>query len=71
MTLVTITQKETLTVPALKCHQQEYEFFAFILTAEQLAQISYVSSREGKDGYQRLLLVDGVLTNNVSSCACE
>jgi DNA sulfur modification protein DndB len=55
MTVATITQKETLTVPALKCHQQEYEFFAFILTAEQLAQISYVSSREGKDGYQRLL----------------
>lgn len=55
MTIATITKPEMLTIPALKCHQQDYEFFAFVLTAEQLAQISYVSSRQGKDGYQRLL----------------
>lgn len=50
-----IPVEETLTIPALKCHQQELEFYAFILTAEQLARISFVSKREGREGYQRLL----------------
>jgi DNA sulfur modification protein DndB len=48
-------QNKTLTIPALKCHQQDFTFYAFVLTAEQLVEISYVSRREGEDGYQRLL----------------
>lgn len=48
-------QNGSLTIPTLKCHQQNFEFFAFILTAEQLAEISYVSKRDGNEGYQRLL----------------
>ncbi len=55
MSAVIQLQNQTLTIPALKCHQQEFEFFAFVLTAEQLTKISFVSHREGKDGYQRLL----------------
>lgn len=46
---------KTLTIPALQCRQQDFKFYAFVLTAEQLAEISYVSRREGKEGYQRLL----------------
>ncbi|NJL22971.1 MAG: DGQHR domain-containing protein [Leptolyngbyaceae cyanobacterium SM1_3_5] len=55
MTSIINSQNQTLTLPALKCHQQDFEFFAFVLTAGQLAEISFVSRREGKDGYQRLL----------------
>lgn len=49
------SKSKTLTIPALQCRQQDYKFFAFVLTADQLAEISYVSRREGKEGYQRLL----------------
>jgi DNA sulfur modification protein DndB len=49
------SETKTLTIAALQCRQQDFKFYAFVLTAEQLAEISYVSRREGKDGYQRLL----------------
>lgn len=55
MAVAVNSKSQTLTIPALQCRQQGYKFFAFVLTAEQLAEISYVSRREGKDGYQRLL----------------
>ncbi len=55
MAVAVNSKSQTLTIPALQCRQQAYEFFAFVLTAEQLAEISYVSRRESKDGYQRLL----------------
>jgi len=55
MQVATKISNNTLTIPALKCHQQDSEFYAFVLTAEQLAEISFVSKREGKEGYQRLL----------------
>lgn len=55
MAIAVNSKSQTLTIPALLCRQQGYNFFAFVLTAKQLAKISYVSRREGKDGYQRLL----------------
>jgi hypothetical protein len=41
MVIAVNSNSQTLTTPALQCHQQGYSFFAFILTAEQLAEISY------------------------------
>jgi DNA sulfur modification protein DndB len=55
MIVETALENKTLTIPALKCHQEDITFYAFVLTAEQLIKITFVSRREGEDGYQRLL----------------